>query len=152
MHDRYLFRGKRLDNGEWAIGYVYPGADGGLRFITIMEFEKQGLWLVPKSVTSHQVDPATIGQCTGLHDRNGKLIFEGDIVTLGRDDGNIYTGDIVWHTAGLTGWLIEFNTFRLLLQAKYQHNIEVIGNIHDNPDLLKEGLQEGLQGGLQPAT
>jgi uncharacterized phage protein (TIGR01671 family) len=70
VNERYLFHGKRVDNGEWAEGYP-QGDCGDGRPDTITN--QNGAYLI---------DPATIGQCTGLRDKNGKLVFEGDRVRV----------------------------------------------------------------------
>ena len=77
-----LFRGKRTDNGEWVEGYYYKARycrtdDELFDYITVphpTEYNK------PSSL--HIVNPSTIGQCTGLHDTNGKKLFEGDVVNI----------------------------------------------------------------------
>ena len=124
MNDRYLFRGKRLDNGEWVQGhYVY-------------EDDKNGICYNPhdgiKIVRWIEIDPATLGQCTGLKDKNGRLIFEGDVVKWvnSHDDEQI---DIVkW----LSGGLCLRNSSNIVGNYVYS-DFEIIGNVHDNPELLE---------------
>ena len=73
MQDRDLSRGKRLDSGEWIYGY----------YCRISKAGNDKHYIIPSfasAVYGVEVDPATVGQCTGLEDKNGKLIFEGDIV------------------------------------------------------------------------
>ncbi len=70
MNERYLFRGKRLDNGEWVTGYYYETPNSYIHVFY------QGL-----GSNCFKVDSATVGQCTGLRDKNETLIFEGDIVS-----------------------------------------------------------------------
>lgn len=121
-----LFRGKRLGNGEWAYGFLVKmfGA-----YHIIDKYDEN---------TAYEVIPETVGQYTGLKDKNGKRIFEGDIVRCG-------TGRICKVTffisPGVSGFdLVPIGGF----DAPPPHNwslfadTEVIGNVHDNPELLEK--------------
>lgn len=130
MNERYLFRGKRTDNGNWEIGLLarynekYPCAN----IIDEMEL------LIP-------VETKTVGQCTGLKDKNGKLIFEGDIIQTkkyGRviAHSNVRDYDIFIITYVPAVFRIE-NIHRAFNLVGNSADYEVIGNIHDNPNLLK---------------
>jgi uncharacterized phage protein (TIGR01671 family) len=161
-----LFRGKRIDNGEWIKGFycqVADESDGGTRI-------KQTI-LVPTFLCQSgfkllEVDSETIGQYTGLTDKNGRKIFEGDIVRL----FDISVGEIVQECgafgigcrkqidydylaseiAPVTGnnntpMFCYNDNFVSLWELWWNYNeesdeisvIEVIGNIYDNPELLK---------------
>ena len=118
-----LFRGKRCDNGEWFYGDVRHDYDG-----------------TPKCISDYcganPVDPATVGQYTGMKDKNDERIFEGDILRIVLTDGH-EDGPIVWSDIdaryhfespdGCSYGICEWN------------DLEVIGNIHDNPELLNGG-------------
>lgn len=82
------------------------------------------------------VDPDTVGECTGLTDKNGKLIFEGDIVREYNILGEPYhSGAVCWSDL-FTGWRYDY------YKGMFGDSIsqyEIIGNIHDNPELLKDG-------------
>lgn len=132
-----LFRGKRLDNGEWVEGdfvhSVYKIGD------TCVGTYRNSLWM-------HQVDPSTVGQYTGLLDKNGTRIFEGDIVST--DIKRPYL--IVEFRDGC--FMFNCNDggedyYDIMLpiikdpQTVYKYG-EVIGNIHDNPELLEGGASE----------
>ena len=133
-----LFRGKRIDNGEWVEGYYYKAkyyrSDNELTdFITI-----------PHPETEHKgsdhiiVIPNTVGQYTGLTDKNGKKIFEGDILQFdyeGKGRGVNGKGTVIFENAKFGvkwGWHNEF----VCLDGFANTTLEVIGNIHDNPELL----------------
>ena len=80
MEDRYLFRAKRIDNGGWVQGYlVYDNRDELYRIIMEIQYST-GTCITTDNAP--RVDSSTICQCTGLKDRNGKLIWENDVVEL----------------------------------------------------------------------
>ena len=148
-----LFRGKRRDNGEWVYGSLFVG------------FKKS--YICPEAIAMYnfdgalclggfvEVDPSTIGQYTGLKDNNGKMIFEGDIIKSdnGRHSaisvvkfGEYYpklffamldiccTG--VQHL-NANGFYLESAKHEDMILFK-SRNLVVIGNVHDNPELIKE--------------
>ncbi len=147
MNERFLFRAQRKSgtkkDGEWITGY-YAGEDNGNHYIKI---------------NTHEyifVDPATLGQCTGLRDKNGTLVFEGDILrvptgefgmvewrdtydqrgypqTAGyylrfeSDAAKYYRGDLLF-------WICDEDNDRVACSGI---GVAVTGNIHDNPELLE---------------
>lgn len=139
MNDRYLYRAKRIENGEWVEGYYiyYPHgyyAEGEIEHILIDTSTSVGLYKV------YSVNPSTICQCTGLKDKDGKLIWENDIVFATDDDGNsgqVDTG--VGEVDFLEGlWYIGGNVQNALYDINKIHQIKVIGSIFDNPELLEQ--------------
>lgn len=129
------FRAKRLDNGEWIEGYLIRGKDyltqvGKTAIVTLdAEFFPHN-----EIVGYELVDYKTVGQSTGKHDKCGTKIFEGDIVQAEMDYGpaGMYlTNTAIWWN-GDFGW--QWNYFDM-------DTVEVIGNIHDNPD-IELGLVE----------
>lgn len=119
----YLFRGKRTDNGEWVEG-TYLHLNVGKDYIC-----DGTVWIGTLQPCKYEVDPETVEQYTGFLDMNGKRIFEGDIVGV---DGKFYE---VLIEKGC--WMIAADGGDFL--ATNNDEIEVIGNIHDNKELLKEG-------------
>lgn len=134
-----LFRGKRKDNGEWVEGF-YVCAGGKLHYILVGKIH-----IVYGNVEFIKfiVDPATIGQYTGLKDKNGNRIFEGDIVKRcfkmirGETKRSIETQvGAVWYMNTECRFCLQ--KMSLLIAPWGDDTIEVIGNIHDNPELIKE--------------
>ena len=80
MQNRYLFRGKRIDNGIWEIGSIIALPDGKFEIANKCENPPDSDPMWRKCVVSHFVDPTTICQCTGIKDKKGKLIWENDIL------------------------------------------------------------------------
>lgn len=130
MKGRYLFKAKRVDNGEWMIGNLIQTDDG---IYIIQNYIPQYL------IKNYEVDPSTICQCTGLKDKNGKLIWENDIMVAHLDDD--YPEDetyirIMWHGSGFCSK--ENGSEDIIPIGKFEReHFEVCGNIFDNPDLLE---------------
>jgi uncharacterized phage protein (TIGR01671 family) len=129
--ERYLFRGKWIDNykkDEWEYGCFclsrnYKG--NKLEMPTIQD----------------AIDPATVGQCTGLRDKNETLIYEGDIVAFGGENYTIVYGDACF-------WISQEEYAIELHTTIGQGDIEIIGNIHDNPELLGAALYNNYEESL----
>ena len=144
MQDRYLFKAKRLDNGEWVKGALL------LHDTDIATIFNQHP--ADGSLKGFEVDTSTICQCTGLKDKNGKLIWENDIVRFqfDNDDCPFTNKDIkkrigkVFFSDFRASWSIAMgrNGSKCLNNDlfKYVQNgnrVEIIGNIFDNPELLE---------------
>lgn len=150
----YLFRGKRIDNGQWIYGYYIKA---------IHHWHNHGVhedWIATDTVQNggwcnvrgkYAVSPETIGQYTGLTDKNGKKIFEGDIIQTTRKGlkgektfrfvikygayiPEEYCKEI-YNQAEVIGFY-AFDGERDFQISNYPKMLEVIGNIHDNPELL----------------
>ena len=133
-----LFHGKRADNGEWVEGDLLQ-----IKYYNKPIIECKIMPQTPVS-SAYPVLPETVGQYTGLTDRNGKRIFEEDICRFKRFN-DIYIGKIVFNvkTASFIMWYQpivgaygEKATQKMLLSVC--DYIEIIGNIHDNPELLEQ--------------
>lgn len=127
-----LFRGKRVDNGEWVYGWYAPLV---CNYKTIIPYIRN------KNGTDKEVIPETVGQYTGLTDKNGKKIFEGDIVEF----TDKYTGkkgraEIVFEYFKwkYSGCYYGGNPIVWLCIDDTSVEFEVIGNIHDNGEILEE--------------
>ena len=122
----YLFRGKMIANGKWSEGNL---------LVT-----KQGCCITPDATVLGSygaVNPETVGQYTGMVDKHGTKIFEGDIIDFSdRSDGDGY--GVVKYDAIETEFGIEYdNIYESLGKHYYPEDIEVIGNIYDNPNLVR---------------
>lgn len=118
-----LFRGKRTDNGAWTSGYLF------------CFWERAYLcWGMRNNVpVMEEVIPETVGQYTGLKDKNGKKIFEGDIV---RNPETSDVGEIYFDTNTAT-FAIKFASFIVNFCDYNNSDVEVIGSVHDNPELIR---------------
>ena len=127
-----LFRGKSVYTDKWITGY-YIGTG------TIVKHGDE----------QYSVDPETVGQFTGLTDKNGKKIFEGDILSGTNPDGSIILGVVrfgecesggSYHVGFSLDWFGKYYAGWLRCDLGFWikfREIEVIGNIHDNPELLE---------------
>ena len=133
-----LFRGKAKaiagcpynngkPDGEWVFGYVF--SDLGAMKIRQYETDRP-------ECNDYEVDPETVGQYTGLTDKNGVRIFEGDIVDYISSDviGNPKTGTII---------VEDMTDYDTMIYLNHSEELQIIGNIHDNSELLKGGGDNG---------
>lgn len=134
------FRGKRIDNKEWVYGYYVKRADGRNYIFN------EG-W--------YEIYPATVGQFTGLKGKNGKEIYEGDILRVppkdNWDEANYASFEVFFHDGDMNA---DYNIGFSMNRTHYKGSIcgafvppfkptatkkmEIIGNIHDNPELLNQ--------------
>ena len=130
-----IFRGKRKDNGEWVEGYyVHAPAKN---FINSSPLDDGIIkhWIVTSKGRMYEVTPQTIGQYTGLTDKNGKKIFEGDIVEHhAQADIIVNRGVVNWDSKNAR-WALQLRTINPSFGYKPEA-IEIIGNVHDNIELL----------------
>ena len=128
MENRYLFRAKRIDNDEWVYGLPSYNKDGEIAEIEDWDGE---------DIIFYTVDPSTICQCTGLRDKNDKLIWENDIVNCLNEECYGYIGWNESEAGFYFNALFEDGKFEEEHIYDYQDCIEVIGNVFDNPELLE---------------
>lgn len=131
-----LFRGKRVDNGEWVEGYYSYSPEIDKHMITTISIAHP----YGTDLGFYKVIPETVGQYTGLTDKNGRKIFEGDIVVFADFfDDKIHRGVVYW--CDLAFWFdcteTEGDEGMYSLAYISVNVLEVIGNIYDNPELLE---------------
>ena len=130
-----IFRGKRLDNGEWIEGYLIRARDYLTHIGQTAIVDLDAEFFPGNEIAGYElVDFRTVGQFTDKHDKHGTKIFEGDVVQAEMDYGpaGMYLTNVaVWWNSDY-GW--QWNYFDM-------DTVEVIGNIHDNPD-IELGLVE----------
>lgn len=135
MEDRYLFKAKRVDNGEWVTGSLITCEDGTCKIATSC---LEGKADEPILVCAYDVDRDTICQCTGLKDKNGNLIWENDIVRT-IYDGIEHIYQVIWDKSELD---FKATNGKEFYKSNFEYlpccdEVEVIGNIFDNPELLE---------------
>ena len=123
-----LFRGFSPVIQEWVHGYYVKTKVGGKEICTIIPLDDLHKTLSEKRW--FEVIPSTVGQFTGLTDKDGKKIFEGDIVSLGGDEIGV-----VEYDDDCAGYRLSGDGCSLCVS--YGNDRLVIGNIHDNPELLE---------------
>ena len=143
-----LFRGKRVDNGEWICGNLYQCEEDSEGYVRNL--------ITPKSRNGspYMVDDKTVGQYTGLIDKNGTRIFEGDILRFGKRNLMVWWNaeSFQWQAKGVYGydvitkenWLdndwtnIDLGWIASEVACVGKMTTEIIGNIHDNTDMLTD--------------
>lgn len=147
MQDRYLFRGKRLDNGEWVYGNLIRSNDSEVGYeAIIIPTNDSNMYTKGGSIGDlgfenwYKVNETTICQCTGFKDKNGNLIWENDIC-----DRKEEYPEIVKYNKG--DWTLDYSYSKdkesgycfcnLGFYVLERKCVEVIGNVFDNPELLE---------------
>ena len=140
MENRYLYRGKRIDNGEWIVGSLI--VDKHQHIETGEQIEIIGIYPSEYKDFSKRIDPSTICQCTGRTDRDKALIFEHDVVayldTYSTENGYAEAdcvGEVVWDEETLS-----FQVTNRLSAESWEvidGECKVLGNTIDNPELLE---------------
>lgn len=127
MNRKIKFRGKSVIVNEWMYGLVSPN---GRTYILVCENNGNTTWMC-------EIEPNTVGQFTGLHDANGKEIYEGDIL---REAGKDVFVEVVYDAPQ---FCYKDNHFGYKF-LNHPENFEVVGNIHDNPEYVKKTENKGV--------
>lgn len=134
MNERYSFRGKYSGKIRDFVGkFVYGDLISifGMSYIHPQNNATEvNDYDLTKLLALHPIDAVTIGQCTGLRDKRGRLIFEGDIVITSKGGNRVL---VAWNAEKLC-----FEGTRDSVLYYVKPGCEVIGNIHDNPELLEQ--------------
>lgn len=148
MEDRYLCKGKRAYNGgKWVQGYYVKGLDMYSKEVHLIFKPYTMFYSSGETDGWYKVDPSTICQCTGLKDKNGKLIWENDVIKY--HFGNVYAqirygayqncfdSQKAEHIGFYVDWSESRNYRKDLGYWINMVNAEVVGNIFDNAELLE---------------
>ncbi len=144
MNRTIKFRGKMIPENEWIFGTIlripappvcFEKSETDKYYIQFPDPRYMPDWNMPYKMVQGEVNPDTIGQYTGLHDKNGKEIYEGDIVKIKYRDEDI--GKVIYEHNGFSIDVTNMN--KNYGRVSFVNNfMEVIGNIYDNPELLGE--------------
>lgn len=158
MDDRFLSRGKSKDSGEWVEGnlvfgnIIIPCTNDNMFFPYMRVSDcmtiENGTYITKDSrLKFYIVDPETVGGCTGLTDKNNKLMFEGDIIDHpcikpinGKTIGKVFWDGIGWNIKGFYATHYDDPGSAFSEGTDY---MTVIGNIYDNPKLLQDSRETG---------
>ena len=139
-----LFRGKRNHNEQWAYGNLVVDNTGEPHIVETEIVEMDGHHVSIRSDIPVLFIPETVGQYTGLTDKNGNKIFEGDILNCCL--GESYIIGVVKYDQRIASFFVDYNNGKTSLFVDFflanQNNekvcFEIVGNIHDNPELLAD--------------
>ena len=136
MSREILFRGKRVDTGEWIEGYFLQLHRSERAFIVPKQFVQRGILRMsgetPPKIIPIEVLPETVSQFTSLTDKNKKKIFDGDIVAKGFE---LY--EVRWNPEQVR-WGIYSDNYEVAGFTKFSESyFEVVGNVYDNKELLE---------------
>ena len=128
-----LFRAKRVDNGEWAEGY-YAKLKWCNNIIHVVIPDKAEIDSGNSLLETYEINPETVCQYTGMADKNGKRIWENDIVKIGANTLVRYNEKYAGWCLVQRGWMYE----HFFGEAIDERDCEVVGNVFDNPELMEK--------------
>lgn len=138
-----LFSGKRIDNGEWIYGFYFYDSFYNKAYITIGNYCMTASTIISNQriMNALEVDPNTVRQYTGRLDKNGTKIFEGDIVR-NKNKYFQFVGIVKYQNGQfVVDWKLHQRVSNGVISSTFTHHLEnadeVIGNIYDNPELMK---------------
>ena len=131
-----LFRGKRTDCEAWVEGDLLHYESGEMAICK--GFSNYG-YEATEIIGRYKVIPETVGQYTGLTDKNGTKIFEGDILTI--ENEGVYAA--IKYNESNAAFYVEDEDHEDYLGEAWETDVVIIGNIHDNPEILKGGGDNG---------
>lgn len=140
INNSVLFRGKCIRNSKWIYGDLINNYDGrvfiGKVLVLANGYEGTSYDIYGAEIGFDEVDPETVGQFTGLSDRNGNKIFGGDILDTPRWVVT-YLANVNAGFGMQAGWYIQRDDIESCKELWCTENHEVLGNIYDNPELLE---------------
>lgn len=138
MQDRYLFKAKRKDNGEWVEGFYFcmTHTDGRHTHHFIIPLGADLSLGTPVEKIQVEVDQSTICQCTGLKDKNGRVIWENDIVEYRDCTTERYV--VAYENDKACFEYQQYGCSIMNFDEMSSVEVEVVGNVFDNPELLEE--------------
>lgn len=136
MNREILFKGKRKDSGMWEYGNLSMRDETG-----------RSKYYIGQNMLGYEVVPETIGQYTGLKDKNGVKIFEGDIVRRSNRNGQKTISYVVEWCSDCCMFVLDCIDFDMEFDSDftvfYGNELKIIGNIHDNPELVRKDEGNG---------
>lgn len=137
MMREILFRGKDSITKSWVYGALVQQQDDPLREKTLIISYSNYQYGDFSEAVIHEVDPETVGQYTGFVDKKGKKIFEGDILSIYNSKAFLFA--VEWNNQYVLKCTTNGVSDNIFNVIESPEDVEVVGNIYDNPELIKDG-------------
>lgn len=137
MMREILFRGKDSITKSWVYGALVQQQDDPLREKTLIISYSNYQYGDFSEAVVHEVDPETVGQYTGFVDKKGKKIFEGDILSIYNSKAFLFA--VEWNNQYVLKCTTNGVSDNIFNVIESPEDVEVVGNIYDNPELIKDG-------------